>query len=199
MMQLETQSSLAIFFNQLLKVSSAIPTKIEVDDCIQKFYNEHNISVETRSEFDMVLQSLGIDKINQEGLDRYALNLISKNSGLSVENSTRIMHGAKTLIANILERKELQEQVKGLKIYNSQREIELKKEIETRNQEINSIVTAQNLLIAKYKTQLNVKDLTAEQLITATEKLLETDVNRLKIKEDVEDFLHGNTNIIIEL
>ena len=199
MEQSESNSSVTSFFNQILKVSSSIPSKLEVNDVIKNFYDKHNLSTENIREFDRVLQTLGIAKINREGFDLYVSNLITKNSGLSVEHSTRILHGAQTLISNILEREELQEEVDRLKLSNSQREFELKKEIEFRNHEINTRISDQNFLISQYHKEIEVNNLTAIQLIVATEKFLGVDVNREKIREDVEELLNGNTNIIIEL
>lgn len=199
MKQLETDSSVTSLLNQILKVASSIPTKMEVDDVIKKFYDKNNVSAEESREFDMVLRSLGIDKINQEGLDLYVSNLITKNSGLPVEHSARVLNGARTLITSLLQRIEIQKEVNRLKFSNSQRELELKNEIDIRSKEIDSRITEQNLLISKYKEEIEVKNLTAEQLIAATEKFLGVDVNRQKIREDVEELLNGNTNIIIEL
>lgn len=199
MKQLGTNTIVNNFLKELLKMSSSIPTKMEVENLINNFYNENNISVETSGELDMVLQSFGVDKINKEGLNTYAANLITQKSGLPIEHSARVISGVRTLISNLLERRQLQEQVNLLKSSNSQREIALMRELEICNQEIDNRITAQNLLISHYKSEISKEDLTAEQLIVATENFLGFEVDKRQIKEDIENLLNGDTNIIIEL
>ena len=193
-----TDISVQDFFHKILKVSSLIPTKCEVDDVINNFYEENKVPTKTKQEIDNVLQIIGIDKCNQEGLDSYVSNLITKNSGLSVDKSSKIVNAARILVVDYLKREELQKEIVSLKNFNEDREIELKKEIEYLNTEINRRIAKQKRAVEKFQLQMSQEELSTDEFIGATEIFLDIDLNREKTKIDVQRFLNGD-NIVIEL
>lgn len=199
MEQLEIiENSTKDLFDQILKVSSMIPTKLEIDSVINSFYDENKISQKTRDDFDKVFQLIGIDKMNQEGLDIYVSNIITKNTNLPIDTSSRIVHSAKNLIVDYLKREILQKKIDVLKSFNNSREDELLQEIKYLNQDINKRITKQKDTIEKYQLEISTDNLTTDQFIEATEDFLGIDLNRKETKIDVQRFLNGD-NIIIEL
>jgi hypothetical protein len=201
-LSLETINKLGLVDN-IINLYVNIPNRNWAKDAIYNTLKKMDISDKNIFEINNALDQIGINKLNKDGLNEFISQKLVSDYNISENRSIEIVNLSNRIIASYLERIIRDVNTAELRKSNESQEAFIQLELEKLKNELNERLEIKKNKLKIFEEQLqNESDLTVAKFVEASNSWLENptrEEDRQKLKDDVDNFLNGDNNIIIEL
>jgi hypothetical protein len=201
-LSLETINKLGLVDN-IINLYVNIPNRNWAKDAIYNTLKKMDISDKNIFEINNALDQIGINKLNKDGLNEFISQKLVSDYNISENRSIEIVNLSNRIIASYLERIIRDVNTAELRKSNESQEAFIQLELEKLKNELNERLEIKKNKLKIFEEQLqNESDLTVAKFVEASNSWLEnptSEEDRQKLKDDVDNFLNGDNNIIIEL
>ena len=201
-LSLETIKKLGLADN-IINLYANIPNRDSAKNIFDNVLKGIGISDKYIIEINNGLDKIGVYKFNKDGLNDFISQKLVSNYNISENRSIEIVSLSNRIIASYLERIIRDVNTAELRKSNESQEAFIQLELEKLKKELNERLESKKNKLKIFEEQVqNESDLTVEKFVEASNLWLENpfrEEDRQKLKDDVDNFLNGDNNVIIEL
>ncbi len=201
-LSLETIKKLGLADN-IINLYANIPNRDSAKNIFDNVLKGIGISDKYIIEINNGLDKIGVYKFNKDGLNDFISQKLVSNYNISENRSIEIVSLSNRIIASYLERIIRDVNTAELRKSNESQEAFIQLELEKLKKELNERLEIKKNKLKIFEEQVqNESDLTVEKFVEASNLWLENpfrEEDRQKLKDDVDKFLNGDNNVIIEL
>lgn len=201
-LSLETIKKLGLADN-IINLYANIPNRDSAKNIFDNVLKGIGISDKYIIEINNGLDKIGVYKFNKDGLNDFISQKLVSNYNISENRSIEIVSLSNRIIASYLERIIRDVNTAELRKSNESQEAFIQLELEKLKKELNERLEIKKNKLKIFEEQVqNESDLTVEKFVEASNLWLENpfrEEDRQKLKDDVDNFLNGDNNVIIEL
>lgn len=197
---LEMIKKLGIVDN-IINLYANIPDRNSANNMIHNVLKGLNLSDKNILEINNKLDNIGASKLNKDGLNEFISNKLVSNYNISEGVSFEIVNLSNIIISSYLERTIRDIKSSELRKSNESQEAFIYQELEKLKKELNERLEIKYKKLKDFEKELDMEsDLTVAKFVEASNLWLDNPIcENQQIKNDVNDFLNGENNIIIEL
>lgn len=201
-LSLETINKLGLVDN-IINLYVNIPNRNWAKDAIYNALKKMDISDKNIFEINNELDQIGIYKLNKDGLNEFISQKLVSDYNISENRSIEIVSLSNRIIASYLERIIRDVNTAELRKSNESQEAFIQLELEKFKKELDERLEIKKNKLKTFEEQLqNESELTVGKFVEATNSLLgnpTSEKDKQKLNDDVDKFLNGDSNVIIEL
>lgn len=201
-LSLETIKKLGLADN-IINLYANIPNRDSAKNIFDNVLKGIGISDKYIIEINNGLDKIGVYKFNKDGLNDFISQKLVSDYNISENRSIEIVSLSNRIIASYLERIIRDVNTAELRKSNESQEAFIQLELEKLKKELNERLEIKKNKLKIFEEQVqNESDLTVEKFVEASNLWLENpfrEEDRQKLKDDVDKFLNGDNNVIIEL
>ena len=201
-LSLETIKKLGLADN-IINLYANIPNRDSAKNIFDNVLKGIGISDKYIIEINNGLDKIGVYKFNKDGLNDFISQKLVSDYNISENRSIEIVSLSNRIIASYLERIIRDVNTAELRKSNGSQEAFIQLELEKLKKELNERLEIKKNKLKIFEEQVqNESDLTVEKFVEASNLWLENpfrEEDRQKLKDDVDKFLNGDNNVIIEL
>lgn len=201
-LSIETINKLGLVDN-IINLYANIPNRNSANNMIHTFLKGMNVSDQNILDINNKLDDIGVSKLNKDGLNQFIAKKLVTNYNVSESKSFEIVSLSNKILSSYLERTIRDNETIALRKHNESHEAYIDQELEKLKKALNERLEIKYEKLKIFEKQLNLEsELTVTKFVEASNLWLDnpiTENQKNKIKNDVNDFLNGDNNIIIEL
>jgi hypothetical protein len=201
-LSIETINKLGLVDN-IINLYANIPDRNSANNMIHTFLKGMNVSDQNILDINNKLDDIGVSKLNKDGLNQFIAKKLVTNYNVSESMSFEIVSLSNKILSSYLERTMRDNETIALRKHNESHEAYIDQELEKLKKALNERLEIKYEKLKIFEKELNIEsELTVTKFVEASNLWLDnpiTENQKNKIKNDVNDFLNGDNNIIIEL
>lgn len=201
-LSIETINNLGLVDN-IINLYANIPDRNSANNIIHTFLKGMNVSDQNILDINNKLDDIGVSKLNKDGLNQFIAKKLVTNYNVSESMSFEIVSLSNKILSSYLERTMRDNETIALRKHNESHEAYIDQELEKLKKALNERLEIKYEKLKIFEKELNIEsELTVTKFVEASNLWLDnpiTENQKNKIKNDVNDFLNGDNNIIIEL
>jgi hypothetical protein len=201
-LSIQTINKLGLVDN-IINLYANIPDRNSANNMIYTFLKGMNVSDQNILDINNKLDDIGVSKLNKDGLNQFIAKKLVTNYNVSESMSFEIVSLSNKILSSYLERTIRDNETIALRKHNESHEAYIDQELEKLKKALNERLEIKYEKLKIFEKELNLEsELTVKKFVEASNLWLDnpiTENQKNKIKNDVNDFLNGDNNIIIEL
>jgi hypothetical protein len=201
-LSIETINKLGLVDN-IINLYANIPDRNSANNMIHTFLKGMNISDQSIFDINNKLADIGVSNLNKDGLNEFIAKKLVTNYNVSESISFEIVSLSNKILSSYLERTIRDNETIELRKQNESQEAYIDQELEKLKKTLNERLEIKYEKLKIFEKELQIEsELTVTKFVEASNLWLDNPISekeKIKIKNDVDNFLNGDNNIIIEL
>jgi hypothetical protein len=201
-LSIETINKLGLVDN-IINLYANIPDRNSANNMIHTFLKGMNISDQSIFDINNKLADIGVSNLNKDGLNEFIAKKLVTNYNVSESISFEIVSLSNKILSSYLERTIRDNETIELRKQNESQEAYIDQELEKLKKALNERLEIKYEKLKIFEKELQIEsELTVTKFVEASNLWLDNPISekeKIKIKNDVDNFLNGDNNIIIEL